>query len=248
MCLRLETSDRPPRRTRQIMRQRALLLSPCCPIRDGILRQQSWRKNDVNRVNQHRACMRWTPVPQGWFPTRRLPERTTRARRQAPMSCAAAAPSIRFGDHGTPRFRRRLLCPALGIGRARPSLRSIAPGDLQEVRCLPIRRPWSPPGHRAASGTPTGVHRRMTGDRPYAARGCHAAASGGHTGQEAHLGDHRPAVAGMIARTSLEHPVTGTTIPLTRPLACWPRRSHASSPARNAAPGSWRAFVLEASA
>jgi hypothetical protein len=158
--------------------------------------------------------MSWTPVPQGCFPTRRLRDRTTRARRQAPMSCAAAPPSIRFGDHGTPRCRRRLLCPAVGIGRARPSSRSIAPGDLREVRCLPIIRPWSPPGHRAAGGTPTGVYRRMTGDRPYAARGCHAAASGGHTGQGAHLGNHRPAVAGMTARTSLEPPVKGTTIPL----------------------------------
>lgn len=73
------------------------------------------------QARRPRARMSWTPVPQGWFPTRRLHERTTRARRQAPMSCAAAAPSIRFGDHGTPRFRRGLRCPALGIGRARPS-------------------------------------------------------------------------------------------------------------------------------
>ena len=64
----------------------------------------------------------------------------------------------------------------------------------------------------------------------------------------AHLGRYSPAVAGMTARTSLEHPVTGTTIPLTRPLACGTRCSQASSPARSAAPGSWRAFVPEASA
>jgi hypothetical protein len=63
----------------------------------------------------------------------------------------------------------------------------------------------------------------------------------------AHLGSHHSAVAGMTARLCLEHPVTGTTIPLTCPLACGTRRSHASSPARSAAPGSWRAFVPEAS-
>jgi hypothetical protein len=48
----LTTSDRPQMQTRHIMRQNALLLSPSGPIPYGILRQQSWRKNDINCVNQ----------------------------------------------------------------------------------------------------------------------------------------------------------------------------------------------------
>src|SRR5712691_11489225 len=46
------TSDRPQMQTRHIMRQNALLLSRSGPIPYGILRQQSWRKNDINCVNQ----------------------------------------------------------------------------------------------------------------------------------------------------------------------------------------------------
>src|SRR5712664_2467221 len=51
----LTTSDRPQMQTRHIMRQNALLLSPSGPIPYGILRQQSWRKNDINCVNQQRG-------------------------------------------------------------------------------------------------------------------------------------------------------------------------------------------------
>ncbi len=52
----LTTSDRPQMQTRHIMRQNALLLSPSGPIPYGILRQQSWRKNDINCVNQQHGC------------------------------------------------------------------------------------------------------------------------------------------------------------------------------------------------
>src|SRR5712691_3724725 len=42
-------------KTGHIMRQRAFLPSPLSPIPYRLLRQQSWRKNDRNSVNQHVA-------------------------------------------------------------------------------------------------------------------------------------------------------------------------------------------------
>jgi hypothetical protein len=191
--------------------------------------------------------VRWAPVPHGWFPTRRLHERTTRALRQAPMPLrrgSAVDPVQGPWDTTvppTPPVSRpgNRACPSIiVVDHAGGLAAGPMPADLTVV---------------AASRAPRGERRQhtdggeSTSDRPSAARGCHAPDAGGHTGQEAHLGDHRPAVAVTTARTSLAHPVMGTTTPFTRPLACWTRRSQASSPARSAASGSWRAFVLEAS-
>ena len=65
----LTTSDMPQMQTRHIMRQSALLLSPFYQTLYVLLRQESWRKNDINCVNQQGVWL-YVETPdekRGWL-------------------------------------------------------------------------------------------------------------------------------------------------------------------------------------